>query len=71
VVSGGRHLLASASNDRTVRIWDPETITCALIIPTHYIALALQQVADSLAIGLKSGILMIKINVEALLPTLT
>jgi WD40 repeat protein len=65
VAVGDRQLLASASNDRTVRTWDPETNACLLTIPTHYTALAVEQVADSLAVGLNSGILMLKVNVSS------
>ena len=61
---GGRpELLASAGDDGTVRIWDPETGTCLLTVPTHYPAQATAWVAESLAIGLGAGILVIEPNV--------
>ncbi len=62
VTVDGRDLLASASNDRTVRIWDPATGACLLTVPTHHEALAVAWVAESLAIGLTAGILLIKPN---------
>ena len=62
VVAADRHLLVSASDDRTVRIWDPRTGTCSLTVPTYHPALALARVSQSLAIGLTAGILVIKAN---------
>jgi WD40 repeat protein len=56
----GRQLLASADDDGAVRIWDPETGACPFTIPTHYPPHAVAWVADSLAIGLGAGILVIK-----------
>jgi WD40 repeat protein len=50
--AGGRTpLLASADDDPTVRLWDPQTGTRAATVPTHYAALAVTGVADSLAIA--------------------
>jgi len=66
VTVDGRDLLASASADRTVRIWDPSTGACLLTVPTHHEALAVAWVAESLAIGLTAGILVIKLNAAAL-----
>ncbi|HYA50041.1 MAG TPA: WD40 repeat domain-containing protein, partial [Streptosporangiaceae bacterium] len=60
VTMAGKQLLASAGSDRTVRIWDPQTGACPLIIPTFYPGEAIAWVAQSLAIGLGAGILMIK-----------
>ncbi len=57
---GGQPLLASASNDRTVRIWDPRVGVCVLTVPTYRAASAVAWVADSLAIGLNTGVLVIK-----------
>jgi WD40 repeat protein/DNA-binding SARP family transcriptional activator len=56
--------LACADDDGTVRIWDPETGACSLAIPTHYSPLAATWVAESLAIGLGAGILVIKLNIS-------
>jgi WD40 repeat protein/DNA-binding SARP family transcriptional activator len=66
VTTAGKELLASVDNDGTVRIWDPETGTCPLAIPTHYPPQAATWVAESLAIGLGAGILVIKLNMSAL-----
>ena len=60
VTVNGRELLASASDDRTVRMWDPHIGACLLVVPTHHAALAVAGVAGSLAIGLDTGILVIK-----------
>jgi len=56
----GRELLASAGGDRTVRIWDPQTGTCVLAMPTYHAASAITWVAESLAIGLDTGLIVIK-----------
>ncbi|MGH3205787.1 MAG: AAA family ATPase [Streptosporangiaceae bacterium] len=61
----GRQLLASAGNDCTVRIWDPGTGTGLLTIPTYYIAMAVEEVSGSLAVGLRAGILVIRLDIDA------
>jgi WD40 repeat protein len=60
VTVAGRDLLASASDDKTVRIWDPETRACLVTVPSYHSALAVAYTADSLAIGLTAGILVVK-----------
>jgi WD40 repeat protein/DNA-binding SARP family transcriptional activator/DNA-binding XRE family transcriptional regulator len=60
VTVAGKQLLASAGQDGTVRVWDPETGACQLTIPTPYPAEAVAPVAESLAIALSAGILVIK-----------
>jgi WD40 repeat protein len=58
----GRILLASGSDDETVHRWDPRTGICLVSVLTHHRALGVAGVADSLAIGLDIGILVIKPN---------
>jgi WD40 repeat protein len=36
VTIDGRDLLASCSDDDTVRVWDLQTSACVLTMPTHY-----------------------------------
>jgi WD40 repeat protein len=66
VTVAGRELLASADDDCTVRVWDPLTGACLFTVPTHYPPQAATWVAESLAIGLGAGILVIKPNMPAL-----
>ncbi|HXZ73552.1 MAG TPA: WD40 repeat domain-containing protein, partial [Streptosporangiaceae bacterium] len=60
VAVDGKELLASAGDDGMVRMWDPETGACPLTVPTHYPGQATAWAAESLAIGLGAGILVIK-----------
>jgi len=53
---------SSARPVTTVQIWDPATGASLLTVPTYYTALAVTQVANSLAIGLSAGILVIRLN---------
>ena len=62
---GGRQLLASASDDETVRVWDPVTGACTLTIPVHHSALAVVWVRGRLAVGLSVGILVADLHVSA------
>jgi hypothetical protein len=64
---GGRDLLASASHDRTVRLWDPAT-GAALTVPVHHHALACAATAGLLAIGLDAGLLVLDVR-GAAIPT--
>jgi hypothetical protein len=59
---GGRTLLASAGDDRRVRLRDPQTGTRTSAVPAHYAALAVTRVAGSLAISLDAGVLVISLD---------
>lgn len=65
VTVGGRDLLASGSGDKTVRLWNTQTGTCTLTVPTHYPPRGAAWVTGSLAIGLDAGILVIKPDLAA------
>jgi WD40 repeat protein len=60
---GGRALLASASNDQTIRIWDPATGHSLYEIPVHYEALKLALLRNRhLIIGLSIGLLALALS---------
>jgi WD40 repeat protein len=59
----GRELLASASYDATVWIWDPRTSHARHVIPVHYEALGLAAVSDGcLVVGLSTGLLALNVT---------
>ncbi len=66
VIMAGRALLASVDDDGTVRVWNPRTGACLLTVPTRYPPQAVTWVAESLAIGLGAGILVIRPDVSVL-----
>ena len=64
VQAGDHTLLATGSDDKTVRLWDPADATCVLTVPVHHAVRGMTQVADSLAIGLEAGVLVIKFEAD-------
>ena len=55
-----RTLLATASRDQKVRLWDPADGSCVLTVPIHHEAVAVTSVAGSLAVALWAGVLVIR-----------
>jgi WD domain, G-beta repeat len=62
VTVAGQPMLASASSDRTVRIWNPTAGTSAIRAMTHYPALAVAEARRLLGIGLETGLLVIEVT---------
>ena len=61
----GRPLLASASIDRTLRLWEVDTGLCLMSIPIHHIPTAIVQVSDLIAVGLAAGLLGIQVVIAS------
>ena len=66
VPTGNRTLLATASRDQKVRLWDPADGSCVLTVPIHHEAVAVTSVAGSLAVALWAGVLVIRIEADVL-----
>lgn len=56
-----RPLLASASADRTVRLWDPATAAGRLTLPVRAPALAVSECDHALGIGVQTGVVVVDI----------
>ena len=50
----------AVSIHRMVRVWDPRTGNCVATVPTRHGPQAVANIADSLAIGMDAGILVIR-----------
>jgi len=57
-----RDRLASASYDRTVRVWDPNADLPLIKIPVYSAATSLACVDDTLVIGMANGLLALRIS---------
>ncbi|MCP4227732.1 MAG: WD40 repeat domain-containing protein, partial [Actinomycetia bacterium] len=57
----GQPRLATASNDRTVRVWDPATSGCLFVVPASG-ALAVDLSGCALAVGLARGLFVIDLS---------
>jgi WD40 repeat protein len=56
-------LLTSGGDDRTVRLWDPDTGQCTLTIPVHHEVVGSAQVGDGLlAVAVPSGVLVYRVR---------
>jgi WD40 repeat protein len=66
VQAGDLALLATGSDDETLRLWDPVDGSCVLTVPVHHAVSAVTLVAGSLAVGLEAGVLVIKFESDAL-----
>lgn len=55
-----------ASDDRTIRLWDLVGGRCVLTVPVHREALAVAVMDDSLAVGLRGGVLVIDLDPDQL-----
>ena len=64
--SGARALLATGGDDRTVRLWDLVDGRCVVTVPVHLAVMTITSVADSLAVGLDAGLLVIKFEADFL-----
>ena len=58
----GRTLLASGSDDRTMRVWSPSTTTAMLIVPVHNPVRAIDYSSEILVIAVTAGLLAIHTN---------
>ena len=64
--AGGRPLLASGTDDRTVRLWDPSIAACVSGLRRRSAAHALAFAGAMLAIGDDEGVFIIELNAHAL-----
>jgi WD40 repeat protein len=55
-------MLASGSQDRTVKIWDLTTSSLYVSIPVHYPALACVESSGYLYVGLTAGSIALDLN---------